>query len=102
MGLGSFSEMQTKGGWASLVAQMVKNLPEMQETGVQSLGQGNPQEKEMANPLQYSCLENSMEPSGLQSTGLQRVGLNGVTNTIAFTLTFFHIQGGKGLYSVFH
>ena len=33
---------------ASLVAQMVKNLPEMQETCVQSLGQEDPLEKEMA------------------------------------------------------
>ena len=81
---------------------MVKNLPAMQETRVQSLGQGTPQEKEMASPLQYSCLENSMEPSGLQSMGLQRVGHNGATNTLAFTLTFFHIQGDKSLYSVFH
>ena len=30
------------------VAQMVKNLPAMQETGVQSLGQEDPLEKEMA------------------------------------------------------
>ena len=28
-------------GWALLVAQMVKNLPAMQETWVQSLGQKN-------------------------------------------------------------
>ena len=34
--------------WASLVAQMVKNLPEMQETPVQSLGQEDPLEKDMA------------------------------------------------------
>ena len=33
---------------ASLVAQMVKNLPAMQETRVQSLGQEDPLEKEMA------------------------------------------------------
>ena len=32
----------------SLVAQMVKNLPEMQETQVQSLGQEDPLEKGMA------------------------------------------------------
>ena len=32
---------------ASLVAQMVKNLPTMQETWVQSLGQEDPLEKEM-------------------------------------------------------
>ena len=34
--------------WASLVAQLVKNLPAMQETQVQSLGQEGPLEKEMA------------------------------------------------------
>ena len=34
--------------WASLVAQMVKNLPAMQETWVQSLGREDPLEKEMA------------------------------------------------------
>ena len=45
--------------WASLVAQMVKNLPAMQETRVQSLGQEDPLEKEMAT--HSSCLENPME-----------------------------------------
>ena len=34
---------------AALVAHMVKNLPAMQETWVQSLEQENPLEKEMAN-----------------------------------------------------
>ena len=34
--------------WASLVAQMVKNLPAMQETWVQSLGLKDPLEKGMA------------------------------------------------------
>ena len=34
--------------WNSLMAQMVKNLPAMQETQVQSLGQEDPLEKEMA------------------------------------------------------
>ena len=33
---------------ASLVAQLVKNLPAMKETQVQSLGQEDPLEKEMA------------------------------------------------------
>ena len=38
------------------MAQMGKNLPAMQETQVRSLGwEGN------SNPLQYSCLENSMD-----------------------------------------
>ena len=34
--------------WTSLVAQMVKRLPTMQETGVQSLGQEDLLEKEIA------------------------------------------------------
>ena len=34
--------------WASLVAQMVKNLPAMQETWLQCLGQEDPLEKVMA------------------------------------------------------
>ena len=33
----------------------------MQETWVRPLGQEDPLEKEMANPLQYSCLENPMD-----------------------------------------
>ena len=45
---------------ASLVAQTVKNLPEMQDTWVQSLGQEDPLRKN-GNPLQYSCLENPMD-----------------------------------------
>ena len=39
---------------ASLVAQLVKNLPAIQETWVQSLGWEDPLEKGKANPLQYS------------------------------------------------
>ena len=34
--------------WASLMAQLVKNQPAMQETWVQSLGQEHPLEKGMA------------------------------------------------------
>ena len=37
-----------QGNRASLVAQMVKNLPTMQETWVRSLGWEDPLEKEMA------------------------------------------------------
>ena len=36
----------------------VSSVPAMQETLVGSLGWEDPLEKEMANPLQYSCLEN--------------------------------------------
>ena len=44
----------------SLVAQLVKNLPTMQETLVQSLGQEDPMEGN-SNLLEYSGLENSMD-----------------------------------------
>ena len=48
--------------WASLVAQMVKNLPTIWETWVQSLGWEDPLEE--GTPLQYSWLEN---PHGQRS-----------------------------------
>ena len=48
--------------WASLVAQLVQNLPAMWETWVQSLGWEDPLEKgKESYPLQYSGLENSMD-----------------------------------------
>ena len=46
--------------WASLVAQLVKNLPAMRETWVQSLDWEDPLEKGKATQLQYPGLENSM------------------------------------------
>ena len=46
---------------ASLVAQILKNLPAMQETQIRCLGQEDPLKKEMATQLQNSCLENSMD-----------------------------------------
>ena len=51
---------------ASLVPQMVKNLPAMQEMLVPSLGWEDPLKKEMA--LQYSCLENPMDRGAWQPT----------------------------------
>ena len=46
-----------------LVAQMIKNLPMIQETWVQFLGREYPGEGN-GNPLQYSCLDN---PHGQRS-----------------------------------
>ena len=47
---------------ASLIAQLVNNLPAMQETLVQSLGWEDPLEKRKAtHSSQYSGLENSMD-----------------------------------------
>ena len=71
---------------ASLEAQTVKNLPAMQETlqvlppGWRSPGEGH------GNPLQYSCLENSMDRGAWWTMygpwGLQRLGHNWGTNTV--------------------
>ena len=57
------------------MAQIVKNLPAMQETWVQSLDQEDPLEEEMATHSSILAWEIpwTEEPSGLQSTGLQRV-----------------------------
>ena len=43
------------------MAQLVKNLPAMWETWVQSLGWEDPLEKGSGYPLQYSGLQNTME-----------------------------------------
>ena len=45
----------------SLVAQMVNCLPAMRETWVRSMGQEDSPGEGKGNPLQYSCLENSMD-----------------------------------------
>ena len=52
----------------SLVAQMVKNLPAMQETQVRSLGKGRSPGEGNGCPLQYSCLENPMDRVAWGST----------------------------------
>ena len=46
--------------WDSLVAQTVKRLPAMREPLVRSPGREDPREGN-GTPLQYSCLENSMD-----------------------------------------
>ena len=51
-----------------LAAQMVKNLTAMQETRVQSLGQERSPGEGTGNPLQYSCLENSMDSGAWWAT----------------------------------
>ena len=62
--------------WASLIAQLVKNPPAMQETPVQFLGWEDPLEKEMAthsSVLAWRILWTE-ESSGLQFMGPQRIG----------------------------
>ena len=46
---------------ASLVGQLVKNLPAMQETWVRSLGWEDSSGERKGYPLQYSGLENSVD-----------------------------------------
>ena len=57
--------------WASLVAQTVKNLPTVRETGVRSLGWEDPLEKEMATHSSILAwrIPWTEEPGKLQSMG---------------------------------
>ena len=87
--------------WASLIAQLVKNLPVMQETWVRSLSREDPLEKRMATHSSILAWRIPWigEPGGIQSVGLQRVGYDWVTNTFTFIcvlLAVFNISGGYG------
>ena len=61
--------------WISLLTQMVKNLPAMWETQVQSLGQDDPLEEGMATHSRILVwrIPWTEEPHELQSMGSQRV-----------------------------
>ena len=65
----------------SLGAQMVKNLPSMQETRLRSLGLEDTLEKEMATHSSILAwrIPWTEEPGRLQSVGSQRVGYDCVT-----------------------
>ena len=60
-------------GGASLVAQVVKNLPAMLETQVQSLGQEDPLQKKLATHSSILAwrIPWTEEPGRLQSLGSQ-------------------------------
>ena len=68
---------------ASLVAQTVKNLPEVWETWVPSLSREDPLEKGMATHSSILARRTpwTEEPGGLQSMGFQKVEHDWVTNT---------------------
>ena len=76
--------------WASLVAQMVKNLPAIWETWVPSLCQEDPLEKRMATHSSILAwrIPQTEEPGRLQSMGLQRVGHDCATNTHIVCIAF--------------
>ena len=61
--------------WTYLVPQMIKNLPAMQKTQVQSLGWEDPLEKGMTAPSSILAwrIPWTEEPGGLQSMGSRRV-----------------------------
>ena len=69
----------------SLVAQMVKPLPAMQETWLQSLGREDPVEKEMATLSNILAWEIpwTEEPGRLQSMVSLRAGRDLETNTLS-------------------
>ena len=61
---------------ASLMAQMVKNLPAMWETWILSMGQEDPLEKGIATHSRILAwrIPWTEEPGGLRAMGSQRVG----------------------------
>ena len=69
--------------WASLVAQMIKNLPTIQESRVWSQGQEDALEKEMAiySSILAWRIPRTEEPGGPQSMGSQWVRHDWETNT---------------------
>ena len=64
--------------WATLVAQLLKNLPAMQESWVQSLGWEDPPEKELGTHSSILAwrIPWTEEHGGLQSMGSQTVRLS--------------------------
>ena len=77
----------------SLVAQMVKCLPTMRETWVQSLGQEDLLEKEMATHCRILAwkIPWTEDPGRLQSMGSQRVGHNFVYNPL-YSFVYYPLQ----------
>ena len=83
--------------WASLVTQLVRNPPAMQETWVQSLGWEDALEDGMATHSSILAwrIPWTEEPGGLQSIGSQRVGHDWATK--CSTAQQAHVQaGGSG------
>jgi len=68
--------LSTLFNWASLIAQLVKSLSEVQETLVPFLGWEDPLEKGMATHSSILAwrIPWTEEPGGLQSMGSHRVG----------------------------
>ena len=78
---------------------MIKNLPAMQETCVQSLGQEDPLEKGTAahSSILTWRIPWTEEPGALQSTGSQRVRHDGVTYTHTHTRKLLFKSVGENI-----
>ena len=89
---------------ASLVTPSVKNLLIVQGTWVQSLGQEDPLEKEMATHSSIVAwkIPWTEGPAWLQSMGSQRVGDSWTTNTSLHLSCFSHVQLVATLWTVAH
>ena len=76
--------------WQSLMAQRLKHLPPVWETWVRSLGQEDPQEKEMVTHSSILAwrIPWTEEPGRLQSTGSQRVRHDWATSLHFISLHF--------------
>ena len=74
----TFIEVMWK--WSSLVSQLLKNLPAMLETWVQSLGWDDPLEKGMAT--HYSIL----------AWGIHRLYIHGVANSQTWLSDFHNVK----------
>ena len=84
--------------WASFVAQMVKNMPKVQETPVQSLSQENPWRKEWLPTLVFlpgkSHGQRNLE--GYSPWGSQRVRHNRATNIFTTNIQIRKVRFQKG------
>ena len=80
------------------MAQMVKSLPTMWETQVQSLGwEDRPREGD-GNPLQCSCLENPMDEGAWQAYSSWGHKESDTTERLHFH--FFHFQELKLFFNI--
>ena len=79
-----------------LVAQIIKNLPAVQETRVRFVGWEDPLEKEMAPHSSYSCLENPMDGGAWRAEvhGVSKswTRLSDLTHTLSIQLWFWAVS----------
>ena len=89
--------MATEGHLGKLVAQMVKNLPAMQENRVQSLGQDDPLEKGITTHSSLLAWRNPMDRGAWRAT-VHGVAKESDTTEHAHThATDSSVGPGKGL-----